>query len=90
MKATLNPYAILEVLSETTEDIGRIQKWRCYRLIPSLRQYFMLIQDRIYIEVFNRIDERRWENSYLDSPEQLLRVAEFEISVAEVYRGVTF
>ncbi|KGE89054.1 MAG: Uma2 family endonuclease [Phaeodactylibacter xiamenensis] len=90
MKATLNPFAILEVLSETTEEVDRVQKWRCYRMIPSLQQYFMIAQDRMYIEVFNRIDERRWENTYLDSPQQKLRIAGFDITVSEIYRGIAF
>ena len=85
MEATLNPYAILEVLSDSTEERDRVDKWPCYRTIPSLQQYILIAQDRPYIEFFNRIEGSRWENDYVDQLSQIISVAGFDIAVADVY-----
>ncbi len=34
MKATLNPSVIIEILSDSTEEEDRIDKWGCYRTVP--------------------------------------------------------
>lgn len=91
MQATLNPYSLFEILSESTEDRDKFDKWRCYREIPSLRQYFMISQTEVYIDIYNRIgDSDKWENSYVNQPEQTLRIAEFDVPVADIYMLVKF
>ena len=88
MQATLNPYALIEVLSDSTEEDDRVDKWQCYRKIAYLQQYFMIAQDRVYIDFYNRIDETRWENSYVDRMDQEITVAGFRINVEDVYLNV--
>lgn len=90
MKATTNPYAIIEVLSDSTEEMDRSSKWACYRQITTLQQYFLIAQDRPYIEFFNRIDEKRWENSFADSIGQSVKIAGFDIPLKEIYWDVEF
>ena len=91
MQATLNPFALFEVLSASTEDRDRIDKWYCYRQIPSLRQYFMISQTRPYVDIYNRIgDSEKWENTYVDKMEQTIRIADFNVEVADVYLHVKF
>ncbi len=91
MKATLNPYALIEVISASTENKDRFDKWQCYREIPSLQQYFMLSQTNTYIDIYNRIgNSDKWENSYVNKMEQTIRIAEFDISVAKIYKKITF
>ncbi|MCU0325329.1 MAG: Uma2 family endonuclease [Spirosomaceae bacterium] len=45
MVATLNPYLIVEVLTESTSDIDRSEKLECYQKIDSLQYYFLVSQD---------------------------------------------
>lgn len=90
MQATLNPYALIEVLSDSTEEDDRIDKWQCYRKISHLKQYFMAAQDRVYIDFYNRIDETRWENSYVDRMDQEIEIAGFRIKVEDIYLNVKF
>ncbi|MBL8892146.1 MAG: Uma2 family endonuclease [Planctomycetaceae bacterium] len=49
-----NPVVIFEVLSESTESFDRGKKFEHYRLIPSLRHYVLVSQDRCSVEVFTR------------------------------------
>jgi Uma2 family endonuclease len=91
MKATLNPFALFEVLSVSTESRDKIDKWRCYREIPSLRQYFMISQTEVYIDIYNRIgDSDSWENTRLNKSDQVLRVDEFDIPLEKIYKKVVF
>lgn len=50
----LNPTAIFEVLSPSTEAQDRGEKWTRYRQIPSLRHYVLVSQDKPLMEVFTR------------------------------------
>lgn len=88
MHATTNPHALIEVLSESTEENDRIDKWHCYRKISSLQQYFMVAQDQVYIDFYKRIDETRWENSYVDRMDQEIEIAGFRIKVEDIYLNV--
>lgn len=50
----LNPTAIFEVLSPSTEAHDRGEKWARYRQMPSLQHYVLVGQDRPLVEVFTR------------------------------------
>jgi Uma2 family endonuclease len=53
----LNPTAIMEVLSPSTEAFDRgYQKWN-----PSLREYVLVSQDQAQVEVFTRQADGKWE-----------------------------
>jgi Uma2 family endonuclease len=54
----LNPQAIFEVLSESTEDYDRGTKFKNYRSIPSLNDY--VSQDEVLIEHFVRQPDGSW------------------------------
>ena len=91
MQATLNPYAIIEVASDSTEHYDKVDKWLCYRQIPSLQQYFIVSQKQFYIDIYHRIDQSdRWENSYVVKEEDLVEIAGFPIPLADIYHLVKF
>jgi len=91
MKATMNPYTLIEMLSDTTASKDKFDKWECYREIPSLQQYFMIAQHKPYIDIYNRIgNSNKWENTYVNKLEQTIHIAEFDISVAQIYKKVVF
>lgn len=52
----LNPTLIVEVLSDSTEDFDRNDKFENYKLIPSLRQYVLVSQREPSVEVWTRSD----------------------------------
>jgi len=53
-QALTNPVVIVEVLSPTTEQSDRGEKFRHYRRLESLREYVLVAQDEPRIEVFRR------------------------------------
>jgi Uma2 family endonuclease len=56
----LNPVVIVEVLSKSTQDYDRGQKFEHYRTLPSLVDYLTVAQDRPHIEHWSRQSEDRW------------------------------
>jgi Uma2 family endonuclease len=48
------PALVIEVLSRTTEGFDRGPKWQAYQELPSLKQFVLVSQTEIKIEVFER------------------------------------
>jgi Uma2 family endonuclease len=66
----LNPSLIVEVLSPSTEAYDRGEKFAIYRRLPSLREYFLVAQDKVLAELFVRLPDGHWllsEYSGLDA-----------------------
>lgn len=59
-EALLNPSILVEVLSESTEDYDRGEKFAHYMRIPSLKEYVLVSQARPRIEVFRRPSRGHW------------------------------
>jgi len=56
----VNPTAIVEVLSPSTEKYDRGKKFHNYRLIESLKDYILINQDEVLIEQFVRGEGDSW------------------------------
>ena len=85
-----NPALIVEVLSPSTEKYDRTDKFGLYRLIDSLREFVLVAQDRVEVEVFRKGDDGRWRGTALTDGEDMLRLESVgcEFRVAELYVGV--
>jgi Uma2 family endonuclease len=86
----LNPSLIVEVLSDSTEAYDRGKKFAIYRQIPSLKEYLLVSQYQIQVELFSRGDDGRWtlsDFSALTDSVTLPSVA-CTLSLAEVYDKV--
>ncbi|MEM8524712.1 MAG: Uma2 family endonuclease [Bacteroidota bacterium] len=94
MKATLNPYVIIEVLSDSTEGKDRGEKWQAYRTIPSLKEYILIAQHQVYVEIFRKMlseeGEELWLNESHEELENSVTIADQAIPMAEIYRDVEF
>jgi Uma2 family endonuclease len=55
-----NPILIIEVLSETTEAKDRLEKRVVYQRMPSLKEYVLVSQDKVNIEIYRR-NNNEWE-----------------------------
>ncbi len=88
----LNPTAIVEVLSSSTKNYDRGEKFRLYRDIPTLQEYILVDSENIHMEAFRLNAMQRWELEEYGSTAELLPIRSVgeTISVAEIYHGVTF
>ena len=88
----LNPVAIIEVLSPSTEKYDRGAKFRNYQQIPSLTEYVLVAQDEPVCERFVRSADGSWAFvSFVGLDAELAFTSvEAEIPLADVYNGVSF
>lgn len=49
-----NPTLIIEVLSRSTRNFDKVDKFELYRSIPSLQEYVMIDQTRVYVEHYRK------------------------------------
>lgn len=59
-EALLNPTVIVEVLSDSTAEYDRGEKFAHYMKLPSLKEYVLVSQDRARIEVFHKPERGHW------------------------------
>lgn len=90
MLEIVNPVVIFEVLSTSTSANDRTTKLSEYLLLPSLRHYVMLEQDRAFATVLTRTDTG-WQLTPA-GPEATIAMPEIgaELPLAELYDGLTF
>jgi Uma2 family endonuclease len=84
------PRLIIEVSSPATERIDRSEKLLAYKRVRSLKEYVIVSQDRVRIEVFRRGRGDRWSWQVLtDLDEELcLESVGLTLPVRQVYRRV--
>ena len=86
----LNPTAIIEVLSPSTERYDRGMKFRHYQQIPSLQEYVLVSQDQVLVERYTRRADGTWLLTVFADPagEFVLDTGAARVPLADVYRGV--
>lgn len=82
----LNPTLIAEVLSPSTEADDRGRKFESYRRLDSLRQYVLVAQDRVLVELYSRRGEE-WVLSEFNGLEDILGLDSLscEVPLREIY-----
>jgi len=88
----LNPRAIVEILSDSTEKYDRGTKFGHYRQIPSLQEYVLVAQDRALVERFARQSDDSWLLTVFEGLSQTFAFVSVaaQIPLTEIYRGVEF
>jgi len=83
----MNPVLIVEVLSESTRDYDRGQKFQHYRTLPSLSDYLTVAQDRPYVEHWTRQSPNSWLLVEFSDISQSIPLASISciLPLAEVY-----
>jgi Uma2 family endonuclease len=84
-----NPVVLIEVLSESTKNYDRGQKFENYRTIPSLMEYVTVAQDRAHVEVWTRQPGNGWLLKETDGAAALsLPSIGVELPLSEIYLKV--
>ena len=88
----LNPTLLVEVLSPTTGQYDRSDKFMLYRQVPSLRQYLTLDSRSIHAELYTLDELGRWVLTETRDLAAVLDLASIGclVPLAEAYAGVTF
>ncbi|NET36785.1 MAG: Uma2 family endonuclease [Cyanothece sp. SIO1E1] len=86
------PKLIAEVLSPSTEEFDRGEKFQDYQSLDSLEEYVLIAQDKVQVECRRRVTavSDQWETKIYSAGDQvLLQSIGLEIAIAELYRGVS-
>ncbi|MBE9040908.1 Uma2 family endonuclease [Oscillatoriales cyanobacterium LEGE 11467] len=88
----VNPIAIVEVLSNSTQGYDRRGKFEAYRTIPTFEEYLLIDQNKIYIEQYFKTANKRWSLYEYDSEDEAvsLNSVSFEISLEDIFNKVQF
>lgn len=88
----LNPTLLIEILSPSTEKFDRGDKFRLYRLMPSVKEYLLVSQSNVNIEHYVRQEDNAWlfqEIRDLNGRVHLPSI-DCELSLADAYDKVDF
>ena len=88
----LNPRAIIEILSPSTAEYDRSNKFEAYKQLESLQEYILVAQDRVHVEIYRSTSSTTWLYSEFftlatSAPIATLGVA---MPLASIYERVKF
>ncbi len=87
----LNPSAVIEVLSDSTETYDRGKKFESYRNIISLQEYVLVSSGRKKIELFSKSAEGKWVLSESGKEGTLdILSLNLHLSASDVYDKIQF
>ena len=85
----LNPVLLIEVLSESTGDYDRGQKFEHYRTLPSLKEYLTVDQARMHVEHYKFQGVGSWLLTEFSQPgDSIALVVNAKLSLSDVYEKV--
>jgi Uma2 family endonuclease len=88
----MNPLFVGEVLSKSTQDYDRSDKFLAYRTIPTFQEYLLIDQHSMHVEHYLKTDKRRWvltEYEELDETISLQSIG-YEVTIADLYEDIDF
>lgn len=86
--ALTNPSAIVEVSSEGTVKYDQEEKYNCYRTLPSFREYLLVAQDQVRVEVRRKTADGQWQTETFHQLTQSVEVLGCTIGVKDIYEDV--
>ena len=86
----MNPCFIAEVLSKSTKDYDRSEKFRSYRTIETFQEYLLIDQYQIHVEHYVKTAEHQWLLSEYTDPQVTLTLnsVDLKLKIADLYENV--
>ncbi len=92
LETLTNPLLIIEVLSDSTAEYDRTDKFELYKGLESLQNYVLVDQHRAYIQVFRRLENepRLWALESFSGLESqaYFPALELRLDLADIYNRV--
>ena len=89
MDSIINPVIIIEVLSPSTEEYDRGEKFEYYKQLLSLKEYILVAQDKISVEHY-AIQGTEWELTTIEDLTDILSLSTIscKLTLKDIYRRV--
>jgi Uma2 family endonuclease len=87
-----NPCFIAEILSKSTQNYDRSEKFVAYRTIPSFGEYLLVSQYEVRVEHYVKTAPDRWLLAEYTDPTTVLTLSSFDLqlSIADLYENIDF
>ncbi len=87
-----NPRLLIEVLSPSTQDYDRGQKFEFYRSIGSLQELLLVSSVRMQVLQYTRQNDFQWHLSEYTAPDAVLELSSLGVSLRlnDLYERVVF
>lgn len=88
----LNPVLIVEVLSKSTKNFDREDKFRFYRSIPEFREYVLVSQYEFLVAQYIKNESNEWLFREYEGESAIVSFdsVEVQMSVSDIYELVVF
>ena len=88
----VNPCLIAEVLSKSTKDYDRSEKFLAYRTIETFQEYLLIDQYQIHVEHYVKKAANQWLLSEYTAPQVTLTLSSInlEVNIADLYENIEF
>lgn len=88
--AVTNPILVVEVLSKSTANYDRTDKFRKYCSLPSFKEYVLITQDQPIVETLYKADKKTWHMVTTIGLHKsfYLHTIESEIQMTDVYKRI--
>lgn len=86
----VNPSVIFEVLSPSTKNYDRGEKFSLYRDIPYLREYILVDSESVRVQAHYINDKGNWALKEYENLDEVLEIPTIQVSVPlkDIYEGV--
>jgi Uma2 family endonuclease len=87
-----NPVMIAEVLSKSTQNYDRDEKFAAYRTIPTFQEYLLIDQYSTHIEHYTKTDKNQWILTDYNNPESSITLSSIPcaIDINDLYETIEF
>ena len=88
----INPSVIIELLSKSTRNYDKGEKFTLYRDIDSLKEYILVDTEKIHVEKHLRNADNSWQLTDYKSLDNSFRIETVQIvlSLTDIYQDVSF
>ncbi|MEI6442007.1 MAG: Uma2 family endonuclease [Nostocales cyanobacterium ELA583] len=87
-----NPLLIVEVLSKSTKDYDRGDKFLYYRSIPEFKEYILIDQTKYYVMQYVKTLENQWILTEYETEDAMINLSSInvELSLKQLYKKINF
>ena len=87
-----NPSVIIELLSKSTRNYDKGEKFTLYRDIDSLKEYILIDTEKIYVEKHIRNADNSWQLTDYKSLDSSFTITTLQLSflLQDIYEGLSF
>lgn len=88
----MNPCLIVEVLSKSTKDYDRSEKFIAYRTIETFQEYLLIDQYQIQVEHYVKTAANQWLMSEYTDPQVTLTLSsiDLKLTITDLYENIEF